>query len=266
MVSNPDRDREGPHGPTPPTPPYVRVRIRRFGKLSSVRRAEPFDPPYRRQDLGRSSGPSRLHLYVHRRSTPCGVNWPSCRDTAIYTATLSVRAFSPTFPAMRFLAVSALSGQCLNRAGRLPGPTMPSADFCRAIGVPHDTLSHESVTHGRSPEVSLATFDARPPDLQPHRLMDMDFVVGGPLVPLRLPRYPVFVHQAASSLSLLSDDASRRRPCESLALHLHQVGRETFTPKRPSMLGTQDRDAAAPPQAPEFIALTLPAEKQGRPQ
>ena len=54
--------------------------------------------------------------------------------------------------------------------------------------MPHGTLSHESVTPGRSPEVSSATFSARPSDLQPRCLMETDFAVVCPLVPSRLPR------------------------------------------------------------------------------
>ena len=34
-MSSTHRDRGEPRGPTPPTPPYIRVRIRRFGELSS---------------------------------------------------------------------------------------------------------------------------------------------------------------------------------------------------------------------------------------
>jgi hypothetical protein len=37
---------------------------------------------------------------------------------------------------------------------------------------------------------------------------------------------------------LLSDPASRRRPCASLSLHLHQVVKRTFTFKLSIMLGT----------------------------
>ena len=37
----------------------------------------------------------------------------------------------------------------------------------------------------------------------------------------------------------LSDPASRRRPCGSLALHLHQVARGTCTPRLSNMLGTR---------------------------
>src|SRR5947209_20042709 len=38
--------------------------------------------------------------------------------------------------------------------------------------------------------------------------------------------------------TLLSDPASRRRPCASLSLHLHQVVRRTFTFELLNMLGT----------------------------
>ena len=65
--------------------------------------------------------------------------------------------------------------------------TTPSADFCAAVREPRDPLSGGSATRRRPPEVSLASFDARPPDLQPRRLMDMDFAVCCPLVPPRLP-------------------------------------------------------------------------------
>ena len=66
--------------------------------------------------------------------------------------------------------------------------TTPSADFCAAIREPCDSPSPLLRTRRRPPEVSLASFNARPPDLQPRRLMDMDFVVLCPLVPSRLPR------------------------------------------------------------------------------
>src|SRR5215472_4106113 len=38
--------------------------------------------------------------------------------------------------------------------------------------------------------------------------------------------------------TLLSDPASRRRPCASLSLHLHQVVKRTFTFELSNMLGT----------------------------
>jgi hypothetical protein len=67
------------------------------------------------------------------------------------------------------------------------GITVPSARFCAAAREPRGSLSPPSRTRHRPPEVSLASFSARPPDLQPRRLMDMDFVAVCPLVPSWLP-------------------------------------------------------------------------------
>ena len=44
---------------------------------------------------------------------------------------------------------------------------MASADFCAAIGSPHGSPSPESRTRHRPPRLSLTTFTAHPPDLQP---------------------------------------------------------------------------------------------------
>src|SRR5208337_3228688 len=41
--------------------------------------------------------------------------------------------------------------------------------------------------------------------------------------------------------TLLSDPASRRRPCASLSLLLHQDVKRTFTSKLSNMLGTQEK-------------------------
>src|SRR5215831_14843317 len=45
--------------------------------------------------------------------------------------------------------------------------------------------------------------------------------------------------------TLLSDPASRRRPCVSLSLHLHQVVKRTFTSKLSNMLGTLKKALAS---------------------
>src|SRR5262249_53958859 len=58
--------------------------------------------------------------------------------------------------------------------------------------------------------------------------------------------------------TLLSDAASRRRPCASLALHLHQLVQGTCTPKLSNMLGTRLNRSAVGKTA---ISLT-----SGRPQ
>ncbi len=74
--------------------------------------------------------------------------------------------------------------------------------------------------------------------------MDMDFAVPCPLVQTVLPRIRFLFVRPRVCSTLPSDPASRRRPCASLVLHLHQVAQGTFTPKTPDMPGTQDRPPA----------------------
>src|SRR5262249_15972481 len=69
--------------------------------------------------------------------------------------------------------------------------------------------------------------------------MDVDFAVSRPLVRPGLPHIRFLFVRSRICSTLLSDAASRRRPCASLALHLHQVVRGTCTPKLSNMLGTQ---------------------------
>ncbi|HWN10106.1 MAG TPA: hypothetical protein VNO50_12715, partial [Pyrinomonadaceae bacterium] len=64
-------------------------------------------------------------------------------------------------------AVSPLSGECPNRVDRLPLPTLPSADFCAAIGLPHGFPQFQFGTQRRPPEVSSTAFTAHLPDLHP---------------------------------------------------------------------------------------------------
>src|SRR5207248_8018404 len=78
--------------------------------------------------------------------------------------------------------------------------TTPSADFCHAIRAPHDVLSHDSVTHDRSPVISSTAFHARPPDLPPVPLMDMGFAISCLLARHRRPHHPVLVHRPACLL------------------------------------------------------------------
>jgi hypothetical protein len=117
-------------------------------------------------------------------------------------------------------------------------PNTPSADFCRPVRIDRSTLSPDSRTNGRSPEVSSTAFRTRPPDLQPVPLMDMDFVVTSQLVRHRMPLIRFLFIGPYVCSTLLSDPASRRRPCASLSLHLHQVVKRTFTFELPNMLGT----------------------------
>jgi len=62
------------------------------------------------------------------------------------------------------------------------------------------TLSPDSGTRHRSPEVSSTTFDAQPPDLPPAALMDVGFATFRSLARCRRPLHPVLVHRLAPLL------------------------------------------------------------------
>src|SRR6516165_5834179 len=117
--------------------------------------------------------------------------------------------------------------------------TTPAADFCRPVRMNRSTLSPDFGTNGRSPEVSSTAFRTQPPDLQPVPLMDMGFAMHCPLARHRMPLIRFLYIGSYVCSTLLSDPTSRRRPCASLLLHLHQVVEETHTPELSSMLGTQ---------------------------
>src|SRR4051794_1923032 len=118
---------------------------------------------------------------------------------------------------------------------------MPSADFCCKIKAPCDALSHDSMTRSRSPEISSTAFRTQPPNLQPVPLMDMDFVVACQLVRPRMPLIRFLYIGSYICSTLPSDLTSRRRPCASLSLHLHQVVKRTFTFELSNMLGTHEK-------------------------
>jgi len=97
------------------------------------------------------------------------------------------------------------------------------------------------MTRYRSPEVSSTAFSAQPPDLQPASLMDIRFIVVCQLAQRRMPRiWFVFLGSHLCS-TLPSDAVSRRRPCASLTLHVHQVEQRTFTSWLSNMLSTQTK-------------------------
>src|SRR6266849_421245 len=87
--------------------------------------------------------------------------------------------------------------------------TLPSADFCRPVRANHSTLSPDSGTNGRSPEVSSSAFDAQPPDLQPVPWMDTDFAVNCPLVRHRMPQIRFLYIGSRLCSTLPSDPTSR---------------------------------------------------------
>ena len=125
--------------------------------------------------------------------------------------------------------------------------TTPAADFCRPVRTDRSILSPVSRTSGRSPEVSSTAFRTQPPNLQPVPLMDMGFAVIGQLARHRMPQIRFLYIGSYVCSTLLSDPASRRRPCASLSLRLHQAVKGTFTPKLSNMLGTPKKGAGAWP-------------------
>src|ERR1017187_8100681 len=135
-------------------------------------------------------------------------------------------------------ARSGYSAACRSssRAAYLPLPsvwafaaraaTMPAADFCRTLTVDRSTLSPDSGTCSRPPEVSLTAFRAQPPDLQPAPLMDMDFAINVPDVRARMPFCLFFFVSQSHCARLLPGHASESRLYASENLLLHQDGKK----------------------------------------
>ncbi len=116
------------------------------------------------------------------------------------------------------------------RAFAAHATTTPSADFCYAVRTPLDVLSHEYVTHSRSPAISSTAVHARPPDLPPVPLMDMGFPIVCSLARHRRPLHPVLVHRPACLLYASSRPHLAMTPLRFATLHLHQVGRGLSPP------------------------------------
>jgi hypothetical protein len=125
------------------------------------------------------------------------------------------------------------------RAFAASATTTPSADFCCVVRTPLDVLSHECVTHSRSPAISSTAVHARPPDLPPVPLMDMGFPIVCSLARHRRPLHPVLVHRPACLLY-----ASSRPHLAMTALALRYPSPpsgwwRTFTSKLSNMHGVQ---------------------------
>ncbi len=101
---------------------------------------------------------------------------------------------------------------------------MPSADFCCTFKKNRFFSSRVSTTCSRPPVVSSTAFSAPPPDLPTLALMDMGFAAHCQLARECWPRIRFLSIGTRLCSTLPSDPASRRRPCASLILHLHQVG------------------------------------------
>src|ERR1022692_1475824 len=186
--------------------------------------------------------PSRLSGFTRQRRREVqfdlGILLFVVLETHGLLASPSRSGLRPSFPAWPILAPP-FGIRSASLALPTSRPTMPSADFCPAVKPPFDSLSRRSDTeqiswgkHSRLPCTvagsTFCTFDgyglrgklpARPA-LTPHiRFLSIDSHVCstasfGPRL-------------ATIALAL------------SLALHLHQVGRGTFTPKLLSMPSTQ---------------------------
>ena len=145
--------------------------------------------------------PLRLHRAVPTKGPP---KWDGECTTLIETQALL------TLPIVRAFAAGAAS--------------TPSADFCCTVRTPYEVLSHQSVTHSRSPEISSTAFDTRPPDLPPAPLMDMGFAITCSLARHRRPHPPVLVHRPVSLLHASFGPHLAMTPLRFATLHLHQVG------------------------------------------
>jgi hypothetical protein len=156
-----------------------------FSQLVTPRRA--FDWAVRRKRFDTSS--SVLRASPLSSVGKARVNWSFSRlslmSSAAYLPLRTVQAFVPV------------------------GTTMPSADSSHPVRKDHSTLSLAAKTDERSPEVRSTAFSARPPDLHPGPLMDMDFVKTSSLVRSGLPHiWFLFIGPRLCS-TLPSDPTSR---------------------------------------------------------
>ena len=118
----------------------------------------------------------------------------------------------PSFPA-RPICCSAFRHWSASLASPTHGPTMPSADFCAAVRPPCDSLSPDSGTRRRPPEVSSTAFPAHPPDLQPRALDGYGLRDQSPARPATRCLISGFCSSGSRFCSTLpSDAASRRSP------------------------------------------------------
>src|SRR5580693_4715671 len=139
---------------------------------------------------------------------------------------------------------------------------MPSADFCCTFKKNRFPSSRESTTCNRSPVVSSTAFSAPPPDLPELALMDMGFAALCQLAREYKPPIRFLSIGTRLCCTLPSDPILRRRPCASLILHLHQVGKGTHTLKLSNMHGTQRRCAWKAQDAFHFPTATATGNRK----
>src|SRR5271168_308184 len=99
--------------------------------------------------------------------------------------------------------------------------------------------SVEGATQSRSPGVISAAFRAQSPNLRFAPLMDMDFAVRCPLVRRSRLLFDFCPSTRTFAWCFLQTPPRGDGLAPSLALHLHQVGRRTFTSELLSMPSTQ---------------------------
>ena len=126
------------------------------------------------------------------------------------------------------------------------GTTMPSADFCCTVRMDYSILSPGFGTCSRSPAIRLTAFNAQPPNLPPAPLMVVDFAAMSQLVRRCRPHIRFLSLGSRLCSTLPSDPASRRRPCASLSLLLHQDVKRTCTSKLSIMHGVQQNAVHVP--------------------
>ncbi len=155
---------------------------------------------------------------------------------------------------------------------RLPLPTMPSADFCIAVRVSHDSLSPVTGTRCRPPEVNTTAFRTQPPNLRWALLMDMDFAVIGPLVRRLTPPSGFCPSARAFARRFLQTPPRGGRPCALLTFTSIRLVEDfhfrAVVPCSAHLLslcplrGSANLPHAAPPRGSAGSAPTNEAERQ----
>ena len=115
-------------------------------------------------------------------------------------------------------------------------PLLTSAS---AVRTPCDALSSEVGTRSRPPGVSSVAFRAQLPNLRFASLMNMDFATSRPLVQRSRLISGFCPSTRTFAPRFLQTPPRGDSPCASLTLHLHQVGKRTFTSKPLNVPGTQ---------------------------
>jgi hypothetical protein len=154
-------DRGEPRGSSPPTPPGIRVRTTAVRSSSAVGGVTAG-----RRALGVSLRQGRFGPFMisirgftptlrHEGQSLLDFRPHVTHESRVRLTLPIVRAFDRSFPVVRALAISPLSGECPARADRRLRPTMPSADSCATVGEPHGSLSPSATDVGSGHDAGL---------------------------------------------------------------------------------------------------------------